>query len=322
MLLGRLLHAFQLQPLTPETLGSAGNMDNLTRHLLDIVGIGGEILLGRDMKRVFLEIIMGNARGILADRYEIVLNALDKLVDIHAELLVGIGVLCSGFFVAELFQLLAIFLLVDVEHGRLVYIEDSVDILTGINPVFLLVCIRESIVLRTAYLLISIVLVDILIEVRPHKWHTFLTLHHRFTAVVGLVVHGVPIGLEPALVTVHCHDESVSGSDAHRLVIKVRNTFLGAVQENASILTGSLKDGNKNLSLSLCARFLGDSFFCHKIVSFNGEKLGNKICLFVIVCLDYALAPDFVHTARMKCVTVAVRWSSGQCGQECGWQWY
>ena len=159
-----------------------------------------------------------------------------------------------------------------MSHGRLVYIKYGIDILTGIDLVFLLVRIREGIVLCAADLLVGIVLVDILIEVRPHEWHTFLTLHHSLVAVVGLVVHGVAVGLELALVTVHRHNQGVGGSDAHRLVIKVRSKFLGTVQEDTSILTCSFKGCDKNLSLSLCARFLGNSFFCHNIVSFNGEK--------------------------------------------------
>ena len=215
---------------------------------------------------------MGNARGILADRHEVVLHTLDVLVDIHTELFVGIGVLGSGFFAAELLHLLAILLLVDVGHGRLVYIKYGIDILTGIDLVLLLVGIRKGIVLRAADLLVSIVLVDILVEVRPHERHTFLTLHNSLTAVVGLVVHGVAVGLELALVTVHRHNQGVGGSDAHGLVVKMGSQLLGAVQENASILTCSFKGGDKNLSLSLCARFLGNSFFCHNIVSFNGEK--------------------------------------------------
>ena len=224
------------------------------------------------MERVLLEVIMGNASGILADRHEVVLHALDVLVDIHTELFVGIGVLGSGFFAAELLHLLAILLLVDMSHGRLVYIKYGIDILTGIDLVFLLVRIREGIVLCAADLLVGIVLVDILIEVRPHEWHTFLTLHHSLVAVVGLVVHGVAVGLELALVTVHRHNQGVGGSDAHGLVVKMGSQLLGVVQENASILTRSFKGGDKNLSLSLCARFLGNSFFCHNIVSFNGEK--------------------------------------------------
>lgn len=63
--------------------------------------------------------------------------------------------------------------------------------------------------------------------------------------------------------------------------------LLGVVQENASILTGSFKGGDKNLCLSLCARFLGNSFFCHNIVSFNGEKLGK---MKNISALSYASA--------------------------------
>ena len=191
-----------------QTLWNASGMNNLTCHFLHIVGIRGEILLGWNVQGVFLAVIMCNACGILADRNEIVLHALDIFVDIHTQLLVINRIVRS-----ILLRLLGIFILMDVRHGGLVDIKDRIHVFTRVDLVLCLIGVSKSIVFCMADFILRIVFVDILIEVLPNERDSFLTFLYGLTAVMGLIEHRVDVGLEVAVVTVHDHDKCIDWSN-------------------------------------------------------------------------------------------------------------
>ena len=151
---------------------------------------------------------MCNTSGILADRDEIVLHTLDELVDIHSKKLFICRSVCS-----KLLHLLGVFFLMNMGHGGLVDVEDRIHILTRINLVFCFFCICERIVFCTAYFILRIVFVDVLVEILPYERYSFLSFLHGFVAVVGFIKHRVAVGLELTAITMHCHNESIDGSN-------------------------------------------------------------------------------------------------------------
>ena len=151
---------------------------------------------------------MCNTSGILAYRDEIVFHTLDELVDIHSKELVVFRSFC-----AIQLQLFCILFFVNMEHSGLVDVEDHIHILTRINLVLRFFCICERIVFSTADFILRIVFVDVLVKILPYERYSFLSFLHGLTAVMGFIEHRVAVGFELTAITMHCHNESIDGSN-------------------------------------------------------------------------------------------------------------
>ena len=168
--------------------------------------------------------------------------------------------------------MLSIVLLVDMGHRGLVYVEYRIGVLTWIESIFSLVFLGQLLELRTTQLVLRIFLVHILVHVHPYERHPLLSLLHRLIAVLGLIVQCVSIGLKLSLVTVHCHHQGIDWRNGQLLVVEVRCQLFFLIEQYATVLACSLQGCDKNLRLSLNPSFLWNYFFCHNIISVNGEK--------------------------------------------------
>ena len=220
-----LASAFQGYPLAPETLRNARGMGNLPDHFLGIVGIRGKVLLRWDVHRVGAAVVVCETRAVLADRHKTVFHLLQELVELHPHSLVVHGLVRALAGSGKLLHLLFVVLLVYMRHRRLVDVEDGIDILTRVGLVLLAGVLVEGKISLAADLVVGIVVVDILVGIRPHHRHAFLTLTDSLAAFVGLTEHRIDVGLEPAQVAVHRHHQGIARRQAQGLVVKTRSRF-------------------------------------------------------------------------------------------------
>ena len=207
---------------------NARGMGNLPDHFLGVVGIRGKVLLRWDVHRVGAAVVdeIGHRIAIvLADRHKTVFHLLQELVELHPYSLVVHGLVRALAGSGKLLHLLFVVLLVYMRHRRLVDVEDGIDILTRVGLVLLAGFLVKGIISLTADLVVGVGVVDILVGIRPHHRHAFLTLTDSLAAFVGLTEHRIDVGLEPAQVTVHRHHQGIARRQAQGLVVKTRSRF-------------------------------------------------------------------------------------------------